>query len=370
VDEVVAERDLEDGPVALGDLDLAGAAVAQGVQPDAVDGEHFVRGRAEVGVRCAPEDDRADDVARAGRVVVEPAEGVAGREAQAELLVDLAQRGVERGLALVDTSAGQSPLAGVLAQARSAAAQQERRAAGDADHATVERTAVARTAVAGHDRHVDVGGEQGIAVVALGVAVDEHDGHRGVPAALERVGPALVLGEPRGDAGPQLGGVGDHRPGSSRVAVRGHGAPATRPVRRRTAPVGSAACPATPSAPRSSATTSTPPSACWPRTRSSTARRSSRPYEGRDAVATILRAAYATFEDFRYTDELTGTGVHGLVFTARVGDKTVQGIDLIRGDADGRIKDFTVMLRPASGLMAVAERMGAALEAAGVRAPR
>ena len=95
-----------------------------------------------------------------------------------------------------------------------------------------------------------------------------------------------------------------------------------------------------------------------------------KPYEGREAVATILRAAYATFEDFRYTDELTGTGVHGLVFTARVGDKTVQGIDLIRADADGRIKDFTVMLRPASGLMAVAERMGAALEAAGVRAPR
>jgi len=95
-----------------------------------------------------------------------------------------------------------------------------------------------------------------------------------------------------------------------------------------------------------------------------------RPYEGRDAVTTILRAAYATFEDFRYTDELTGGGVHGLVFTARVGDKTVQGLDLIRADADGRIKELTVMLRPASGLMAVAERMGAALGAAGVSAPR
>jgi ketosteroid isomerase-like protein len=94
-----------------------------------------------------------------------------------------------------------------------------------------------------------------------------------------------------------------------------------------------------------------------------------KPYKGREAVATILRAAYATFEDFRYTDELTGDGVHGLVFTARVGDRIVQGIDLIRGDADGRIEDFTVMLRPASGLMAVAERMGAALAAAGVSAP-
>ena len=92
-----------------------------------------------------------------------------------------------------------------------------------------------------------------------------------------------------------------------------------------------------------------------------------RPYEGRAAVETILRAAFATFEDFRYTDELEGDGAHGLVFEARVGDKSVQGLDLIRDDADGRIEDFTVMLRPASGLMAVAERMGAKLEEAGLR---
>ena len=92
-----------------------------------------------------------------------------------------------------------------------------------------------------------------------------------------------------------------------------------------------------------------------------------KPYEGRAAVETILRAAYGTFEDFRYTDELEGEDAHGLVFEARVGDKSVQGLDLIRDDADGRIKDFTVMLRPASGLMAVAERMGAKLEEAGLR---
>ncbi len=92
-----------------------------------------------------------------------------------------------------------------------------------------------------------------------------------------------------------------------------------------------------------------------------------KPYEGRQKVEVILRAAFATFEDFRYTDELEGDGVHGLVFEARVGDKSVQGLDLIRGDAEGSIVEFTVMVRPASGLMALAERMGAALEAAGVR---
>ncbi len=92
-----------------------------------------------------------------------------------------------------------------------------------------------------------------------------------------------------------------------------------------------------------------------------------KPYEGRETVATILRTVFHVFEDFRYTDELDGDGIQALVFEARVGDRSLQGIDLIRPDAHGRIAEFTVMIRPASGLIALAERMGPALEAAGVR---
>ena len=92
-----------------------------------------------------------------------------------------------------------------------------------------------------------------------------------------------------------------------------------------------------------------------------------KPYEGREAVGKILRAIFQVLEDFRYTDELSGDGIHGLVFDARVGDRSLHGIDLLRPDAQGQIVEFTVMIRPASGLIAVAERMGPALEAAGVR---
>src|SRR3954462_752712 len=92
-----------------------------------------------------------------------------------------------------------------------------------------------------------------------------------------------------------------------------------------------------------------------------------KPYEGREAVGTILRTVFEVFEDFRYTDELDGDGIHGLVFDARVGDRSLQGIDLLRPDSTGQIAEFTVMIRPASDLIAVAERMGPALEAAGVR---
>ena len=91
-----------------------------------------------------------------------------------------------------------------------------------------------------------------------------------------------------------------------------------------------------------------------------------KPYEGRERVETILRTVFGVFEDFHYTDELAGDGVDALIFEARVGDRSLQGLDLIRLGEDGSIAEFTVMIRPASGLMALAERMGPALEAAGV----
>jgi hypothetical protein len=83
-----------------------------------------------------------------------------------------------------------------------------------------------------------------------------------------------------------------------------------------------------------------------------------RPFEGRDTVGQVLGAVLETFEDFRYTDELAGETAHALVFTARVGDKQVEGIDLLRFDAEGKISDFTVLVRPLSATIALAQAMG------------
>ena len=83
-----------------------------------------------------------------------------------------------------------------------------------------------------------------------------------------------------------------------------------------------------------------------------------RPFVGIEQVGVVLRAVFETFEDFRYTDEFDSNGTHALVFEARVGDKAVQGLDLIRSDDSGRITKLTVMVRPLSGLIALAEAMG------------
>ena len=84
-----------------------------------------------------------------------------------------------------------------------------------------------------------------------------------------------------------------------------------------------------------------------------------RPYEGKDAVAFLLGNAFEVFEDLRYVDELEGDGTHGLVFKARVGDRDVTGWDYLRTDEDGLITEFTVMVRPLSGLQALVAEMGA-----------
>ena len=89
-----------------------------------------------------------------------------------------------------------------------------------------------------------------------------------------------------------------------------------------------------------------------------------RPYEGREALAIILGAVVQVFEDFRYLEQVEGGDVAVLVFEARVGDREVQGVDILRFGSDGAIVELTVMVRPMSGMHALAERMRAMLEAA------
>jgi hypothetical protein len=93
------------------------------------------------------------------------------------------------------------------------------------------------------------------------------------------------------------------------------------------------------------------------------------PYTGRETVGALLRLIAETFEDLRYTDELDGPdGVQALVFRTRVGDRELEGVDVLRFASDGLIADLTAMLRPLSGLAALAQAIGPKVEAAGLKA--
>lgn len=86
-----------------------------------------------------------------------------------------------------------------------------------------------------------------------------------------------------------------------------------------------------------------------------------KPYVGKEATAVLLTAVSQVFEDFSYVGEFRSDNGGVLRFNARVGDKTVDGIDMIEFDDDGKISSFTVLVRPMSGMMALAEAMRAKL---------
>jgi hypothetical protein len=94
------------------------------------------------------------------------------------------------------------------------------------------------------------------------------------------------------------------------------------------------------------------------------------PFVGRDTVMVLLSLVAQTFEDFRYTDELAIDGAHALIFRASVAGKKLEGIDLLRFDEQGLIDDFTVMVRPLSGLIPFAQAMGEKAAAAGLETTR
>ena len=84
-----------------------------------------------------------------------------------------------------------------------------------------------------------------------------------------------------------------------------------------------------------------------------------KPFDGRAAIRSLLAILLEVFQDFHYTDELESEdGTRALVFNARVGDRDLQGMDLIRFDDSGLIRDLTVMVRPRSALEALLAEVG------------
>lgn len=82
-----------------------------------------------------------------------------------------------------------------------------------------------------------------------------------------------------------------------------------------------------------------------------------KPFVGHEQVRALFTALFEVFEGFQYMDELAGDGTHALIFRAQVGDAQVQGLDHMVLGGDGLVTEFTVMVRPLSAAIALAEAM-------------
>jgi hypothetical protein len=79
------------------------------------------------------------------------------------------------------------------------------------------------------------------------------------------------------------------------------------------------------------------------------------PYVGRAALAPLLAAILQVFTDFRYLDEYDAPDGKVLQFHARVGERDLDGVDILTFDAGGFVREFTVMVRPYSAATKLAQ---------------
>lgn len=84
------------------------------------------------------------------------------------------------------------------------------------------------------------------------------------------------------------------------------------------------------------------------------------PYPGKQVVFFILTNVIQVFENFTYHREFISEDGNNVVleFSTNVGDKKLKGVDMIQFNEKGQMIDFEVMIRPKSGLEALAVQMG------------
>lgn len=84
------------------------------------------------------------------------------------------------------------------------------------------------------------------------------------------------------------------------------------------------------------------------------------PYSGKLIVFFILSNVIQVFENFTYHREFfSEDGLSAVLeFSANISEKKLKGIDMIQFNEHGKIVDFEVMIRPKSGLEALAVLMG------------
>jgi SnoaL-like domain len=88
------------------------------------------------------------------------------------------------------------------------------------------------------------------------------------------------------------------------------------------------------------------------------------PVKGRDRVHRVFLILAEIFEDFEYVRTFDGALVsadpdivssHALMFRCRIADEQLEGVDILDINRTDQIMGFTVLIRPSSGLQALAD---------------
>jgi hypothetical protein len=89
------------------------------------------------------------------------------------------------------------------------------------------------------------------------------------------------------------------------------------------------------------------------------------PQRGKSVALQYLAAAFVVFfnESFRYVREVTGASDAVLEFEVTIDGVQVNGVDMIKWNAQGEIVEFKVMVRPLKAINLIHQKMAATLQA-------
>ena len=89
------------------------------------------------------------------------------------------------------------------------------------------------------------------------------------------------------------------------------------------------------------------------------------PQVGKAVTMQYLTAAFHVFfnETFRYVREIAGNRDAVLEFQVEIEGISVNGVDMLKWDDEGKIVEFKVMLRPLKAINLIHQKMAAMLQA-------
>lgn len=84
------------------------------------------------------------------------------------------------------------------------------------------------------------------------------------------------------------------------------------------------------------------------------------PQRGKAITKLYLAAAFKIFfnPNFRYVREIVGPNDAMLEFETEIDGISVNGVDIIKWNSDGKVTEFKVMLRPLKAVNLIHEHMG------------
>jgi len=88
------------------------------------------------------------------------------------------------------------------------------------------------------------------------------------------------------------------------------------------------------------------------------------PLVGKTITLQFLSAAFAVFcnDSFRYVGELTGPRAAALEFQVEIEGISVNGVDMLKWNDEGKIIEFKVMIRPLKAINLIHQKMAAMLQ--------